>query len=188
MSVSTSRVLKNPIIRIRTIFRIALFAIMSVSITACGFHLRGNIPLSDSVKNMYLNAPEGTFKDELEDILTGSGATLSDTKSGAQVVLNVTKALSDRSVGTLDDRGKVDSYNLRLNVVYVLSNVAGEPIRASSSLTETRRYNFNPEQVVQSESEEEELLGSMEQAIALRIIRQLSTVTEDELNQPTKQN
>lgn len=165
----------------KTAFRLVVFALISASLTACGFHLRGNIPLSASVKNMYLNAPDGTFKDQLEERLTQAGVVLSDTKVDADVVLLVTKALSDRSVGTLDDRGKVDSYNLRLNVIYRLDNAAGDVLRASTNLSETRQYNFNPEQVVQSESEEADLLVGMEEAIALRILRQLSSITDADI-------
>lgn len=180
-------VLNTPLINlnitVKAVFRVTLLLIMSVAITACGFHLRGNIPLSDSVKNMYLNAPDGTFKDELEGVLSGSGVMFSDTRSGAEVVLTVTKALSDRTVGTLDERGKVDSYNLRLNVIYIVNNSAGVVIRASTNLSATRQYNFNAEQVVQSESEEAELLSSMEEEIALKMLRQLSAITDDQPNQ-----
>ena len=48
--------------------------LVAVSLTACGFHLRGNIPLSDGLKNMYLSAPDGSFKDLLEERLAGLGA------------------------------------------------------------------------------------------------------------------
>lgn len=178
-------VFRQPLINLsftaKAAFRVTLLALVAASLTACGFHLRGNIPLSDGVKNMYLNAPDGTFKDQLEDLLTQGGVVLSETRSGADVVLLVTKALSDRSVGTLDDRGKVDSYNLRLNVIYSLSNSADQVIRANTNLVETRQYNFNPEQVVQSESEEADLLAGMEEAIALRMMRQLSSVTDADL-------
>ena len=158
--------------------RSALLLLLTLSITACGFHLRGNIPLSDSVKNMYLSAPEGSFKEQLEEVLTRAGANLSSSPAGVDVVLVVTNAASNRTIGTLDDQGKANSYNLVFKVNYILNDAEGTAIRPSKSLKESRRYNFDPSTVVETEAEEAELQISMEQDISLRIVRQLSTVTD----------
>ncbi len=172
-------VLKNSFNVSKTaVVRTFVFCLLAVSLSSCGFHLRGNIPLSEGIKNMFVVAPEGGFKDQFEDILTKAGANLAANKAGADVILTVDKASSNRTVGTLDERGKVSSYNLRFNVRYTLESADGEVIRKSTSLYENRRYDFNPELVLESESEEEELLSSMEEDIALRIVRQLSTITD----------
>lgn len=157
--------------------RLSLLLLLALSLTACGFHLRGNIPLSEGVKNMYVIAPEGTFKDMLEEVLTSAGARLATTKAGADVILNVTKASSDRTVGTLDERGKASSFNLTFSVTYTLDDPDGNFIRKVTNVVETRRYSFDPDFVVESESEELELQKSMEQDVVLRIVRQLSTIT-----------
>lgn len=151
--------------------------LLAASLTACGFHLRGNIPLPAGIQNMFMDAPEGTFKEVLTEVLTNAGGQLNSVAEGADVILSITNAATNRSVGTLDERGKADSYNLRFKVSYVLSSPEQETIR-KASLVETRRYNFNPEQVLESESEEEELQSDMEEAIALRMVRQLSSMTD----------
>ena len=159
---------------------IKFFSVISLALilTACGFHLRGNIPLSDSIKNMFLNVPEGTFKQVLEQGLTRQGAVLSASKGAADVVLIILKADTDRSVGTLDERGKANSFDLKLKVDYRLETSDGVVIRDVTKLLESRRYDFDPQFVVESEAEERELLESMEEEIVLRIVRQLATVTE----------
>ena len=146
------------------------------SLSACGFHLRGNIPLPDGIKNMFVSAPAGSFKEQLELVLESGGAIIAANRSGADVVLKVTKAESSRDVGTLDERGKANSYDLEFEVKYRLLDPQGGEIR-EASLRESRRYNFEPELVIESESEEADLLSDMEQDIALRIVRQLSSVT-----------
>jgi LPS-assembly lipoprotein len=154
-----------------------LIAALALVLTACGFHLRGNIPLPDGIKNMFVEAPQGSFKDTLEDVITNAGGNIQSARSGGDVVLVVQQAKSDRTIGTLDERGKVNSYNLILTVKYVLNDRQGKQLR-TATLQESRRYNFNPEQVIESESEEADLLANMEQDIALRVVRQLSTVTD----------
>ena len=163
---------------LKTITRIALLLILSAALTACGFHLRGNIPLSDGIKNMYVVGPEGSFKDQLERILTRAGAELAVDRASADVILDVTKASIKRTVGTLDERGKANSYNLLFSVKYSLKDIEGKNIRKPRGLNESRRYNFDPAEIVQSESEEAELLDDMEEQVSLRIVRQLSTITD----------
>jgi len=126
---------------------------------------------------MYIVAPDGTFKDNLEENLTNAGATLAANKAGADVVLNVSKAVAGRDVGTLDERGKVSSYNLTFTVEYTLNDPEGKQIR-DAKLKEKLRYDFSAANVIEAESEEQDLLEDLEQEISLRIVRQLSTVTD----------
>ncbi|RBP53255.1 LPS assembly lipoprotein LptE [Arenicella xantha] len=181
--------LKNPLFhRSKRALRLVAVAVLVVAVSACGFHLRGNIPLSDGIKNMYVIAPEGSFKDELQELLTKAGAELASSKGAADVVLNVSEAGSKRSVGTIDERGKANSYNLTFKVVYTLEGLEGELLRERTVVSEFRRYNFDPELVIESESEEEELLESMEQDAVLRILRQLSTITDYQPGQSSPSN
>lgn len=170
----TMQIAKSTQHRIRTLICMILIA---VSLSACGFHLRGNIPLSDGIKNMYVNAPDGSFKDTLEDRLSKLGANLVKSPKAGDVILNVTKAQSGRSVGTLDERGKVNSYNLRFNVTYTLLDQNQKSIRPQKTIIESRRYNFDPEFVIESESEEAELIEDMEEESVLKLIRQLAAIT-----------
>lgn len=163
---------------VNTLMRSALLLILASAITACGFHLRGNIPLSEGIKNIFVVAPQGSFKDELENRLTSNGAELATAEGGADVILVVTQAEPSRTVGTLDSLGKANSYNLNFNVTYSLNDQDGNKVRKVTSLSSSRQYNFDPEQVIESESEEAELLESMEQEVALQIIRQLASITD----------
>ena len=158
--------------------KFAMLILLGVSVSACGFHLRGNIPLPEGIQSMYVQAPEGPFKDQLLGRLESAGAQLAAAPSGADVVLDVTQALSDRTIGTLDTRGKVNSYNVRYKVTYNLLDTKGRSIRPTANLTETRRYDFDEQLVVESESEEAELRKDIEESIALRIVRKLSSVTD----------
>lgn len=162
--------------RANAVSRISLLLLL-LSLTACGFHLRGNIPLSDGIKNMFVAAPEGTFKDTLEEVLTNAGAQLATTRGSADVILNISSAVSNRTVGTIDNRGKASSYNLMFNVTYTLDDRDGNFIRETTNVSEIRRYNFDPDFVIESESEERELQESMEEDAVLRMVRQLSTIT-----------
>lgn len=167
--------------RICTLFRLILVISFAGMIAACGFHLRGNIPLSDGIKNMYVKGAESNFKTLLEERLTALGADLAGNQKAAKVVLDVTNIAHDRSVGTLDERGKANSYNVELAVTYRLLDKSGKQIRSSTTVRESRRYNFDPLAVVESESEEAELRQNMEQEAVLKVVRQLASITDADL-------
>ena len=160
--------------------RWTLTALLALSVSACGFHLRGNIPLSDSVKNLFVQAPDGTFKSELESILANAGAEIAPSRAASDVVLVIRKAESKKNVGTLDQRGLANSYDLTFFVSYTLLTPEGDMVRRPQSVSERRRFDFDPALVVETESEERELQYQMEQDVALKIVRQLSTVTSAE--------
>jgi LPS-assembly lipoprotein len=157
--------------------RVLIILLMSMSLSSCGFHLRGNIPLPEIIKNMFVKAPEGTFKDGIEDVLTNAGAELATTQEGADVILVVMTADTRRDVGTLDERGLANSYDLTFTVRYQMVDQGGEVVRETKTVRERRRFDFDPNLVVETESEERELQEDMEQDVALKIVRQLSTMT-----------
>ena len=161
----------------KSLSRVLVILLMSMSLSSCGFHLRGNIPLPEIIKNMFVKAPEGTFKDSLEDVLTNAGAELATAQEAADVVLVVMKADTRRDVGTLDERGLANSYDLTFTVGYKMVDQAGDVVREVKSVRERRRFDFDPTLVVETESEERELQEDMEQDVALKIVRQLSTMT-----------
>lgn len=173
-----SSFVSNKTVSNRILLRFAAIAALSISLVACGFHLRGNIPLPEGIKNMYISAPNGSFKDLLEARLTKLGANLSSSPEGSDVILNVISAKSSRTVGTLDERGKVNSYNIRFIVKYSLQDTQGNAIRPNGTISELRRYNFDAEAVVESESEEAELIGDMEEEAVLKMVRKLASITD----------
>ena len=156
--------------------RCLIVIFLASTLNACGFHLRGSTPLPEGLQNMYLDARNGPFKEKMEDVLLQTGAQLATQPESAEVQLSILQSVVERTVGTLDERGKANSYRLNYRVQYSLLASDGSLLR-TSSLDENRRYDFDPDTVLETESEQEELIEDMEESLALRIIRQLTTVS-----------
>lgn len=161
----------------RRVLQGIMVAVLALSLTACGFHLRGNIPLSEGIKTLSLTAPDGPFTDKLSKRLVSLGANLVEPEI-ADAFLNVQSVTSNRDVGTLDERGKVNSYDVKLVVEYILQDAAGKAIRPKATIYESRRYNFDPDTVIESESEEADLIDDMEDQAVLKLIRRLASITD----------
>jgi len=160
----------------KIISRSLVILTLTSAVTACGFHLRGNIPLSESIDNMYVNGNGGPFQKQLEEILVKAGVTIAPYFEGAEVQLKILESQVDRTVGTLDERGKANSYRLTYIASYVLETPDGRVLR-EATISDQRLYDFDPDAILESESDEGELIVDMEESVSLQVLRQLSTIT-----------
>lgn len=159
----------------RAFLQISLVALIAVSISACGFHLRGQLPVSEAANVLFVDAKSSDFVTALEKRLVKNGATLVNDPSAAKVSLQIIDERVERATGTLDERGKANSYQLVSTVDYTLTNAQGEVLK-QQSLSESRIYNFDSDRILQQEREEKELLEDMNQELVLRLVRQLSKI------------
>jgi len=165
--------------KITKVMRGTVFVCLLMSLSACGFHLRGNTPLIDAGQTIHVSGLEGSFADKLHDALVRSGAQVVKSPLGADMQVAITQARSNRTVGTLDERGIVDSYQLFFTVAYSVLDSEAKPLGEPKLIKENRQYVFSPELVVESEFEERALIGSMEDDVVARLIRQLSVLTNN---------
>ena len=152
-----------------------LIVLLITSISACGFHLRGQLPLSESTNVIYLDSEKNAFSRDLEERLTLNGATLVGDPTAAKITLDIKDLRLERVTNTLDDRGKVNSFILVYAVDYSVIG-ADEKVIKTSSIQESRSYTFNATQILQQEREEEELEEEMRKELVLRLVRQLSVL------------
>jgi len=164
----------------KIIKRMRIFVVLSLllSITACGFHLRGDTALGDGAQTVYISGIQGSFSDKLHDALVSSGAQVANSRSGVDMLIDITQAQSNRRVGTLDERGKVDSYQLFFTVTYSVFGSDGNLISEPKVIKENRQYVFSPDLVLESEFEERALVESMEDDAVVRLIRQVSVLSK----------
>jgi len=155
-----------------------LLVCLSISMASCGFHLRGEASLASENNLIYVTAPRGSFELELSDALTRSGAQLSKELAVADMHVHISQARQGRELGTLNERGTVDSYRLTFTVSYRVLNGQGEILSDTRTLIEDRQYVYEPSQIIETEFEEQALRQSMEKDIALRMVRQLSVLTD----------
>lgn len=148
---------------------------LSFAVTACGFHLRGQLPLPDAVSVIYIDADRTDYTRELEKRLRGSGAKLVDNPSQAKAILQIKDEYAEREVLTLNTDSRATSYKLYYTVEYVLANNKQELLK-EGRLEEQNQYSFDSGQAVVQESQERELLEEMYEELALKLVRQIGAL------------
>jgi len=157
--------------------QIILFATVAamLALQGCGFHLRGRVTLSGSVSPIYVKSTDLAFARVMEDQIKASGNAVAGGE-GASSILNLHSVNYRRDVRTVDPRGKVTGYNLYYEVTFDLVGKDGDDLIKDSRVSQTREYNFDPNQVLATESEETFLREDMEKDVAQQILRQLSVI------------
>ena len=156
--------------------RLILTLALCASLSACGFHLRGKLPIPDSINVIAVKSEDKELRRTLVDALSFSGATVVQSEADALALLDLRKVKYDRKVRTIDERGKVTGYILEYRVNFAVTSASGDSLRESTVVTR-RDFNFDPDLVLQAEIEEESLRKDMLSDLTQQILRQLSTIT-----------
>lgn len=154
-------------------------------LTACGFHLAGSRPLPEPLKAVYIDlvTPYRVSKPPLESALRARllrrGAQVVGSADAGKSILRLTELAEDRQVLSVDPFGKAVEYQLTTRVRYELVS-QGQTLIPPDTLSVSRDYSFNAEQVLAKEAEESRLQGFIQDELAELILLRL----EARLNRP----
>jgi LPS-assembly lipoprotein len=155
-------------------WRIAVAALASASLmTACGFHLRGDVAYSFPA--IFVNSPAPQpIVTELKRFLDASSSTrLVDSAKDATVTLDILSVVDDKGVLSLSSGGRVREYALSKRVSFRLSDKEGRDWIPAAEIVIRRSYTFNESEVLARESEETRALKEMQTDAVQQIMRRL---------------
>jgi LPS-assembly lipoprotein len=152
----------------------AFVALASAALlTACGFHLRGDVAYS--FPTIFVNSPAPQpIVTELKRYLESSGSTkLVDNAKDATVTLDIVSVVDDKGVLSLSSGGRVREYALSKRVSFRLSDKEGRDWIPAAEIVIRRSYTFNESEVLARLSEEERTLKEMQADAVQQIMRRL---------------
>ena len=157
----------------------SLFALLLAALVAgCGFHLRGagsgNLPY----KTMYIALPEtAEVRVWLERYLRGStNTTVSDDAKTATVTFQQLSDSRDKSILSIDARGRVREYRLQMRYRFRLVDAQGREIVAPQEISMNRDMTYDDSQVLSKSMEENLLWRDMTNDLVNQIMRRLSRI------------
>ena len=162
--------------------RSALLACLSLPlITACGFHLRGDLDLPPELARVQVTGADRELVESVSEALARVGAILLDsdsdhTSSAPSARLALRAAPLERAVLTTDANGRATAYTFSYTVFYTVTVSGGgsESARPTQSVSLQRAFDYAPTQQLQSEQEELFLASEMRREAAARIVRRLA--------------
>ena len=153
---------------------------MLVSLSACGFALRG--PVSFPFKSIYIGLSDSSsLGGELKRQIRANGQTqITAEAKDAEVILDVLSETREKQILSLNSQGRVREYNLLYNFRFRLRNAVGKEYLEPVTVQLKRTITFNEAQVLAKESEEALLYRDMQSDLVQQIMRRLSVVKMDQ--------
>lgn len=142
-----------------------------LSLTACGFQLRGNYQLPPTLQHVAIDAPQfSEFAEHAKQRFELAGATVVAAGDNLTRIEILNDDLSRRTL-SLSASGQVAEYELIYKVSYVLVNAAGE--RRPMQVEVFRDYQDDPNFALAKTREREVLVAEMREQAAQRLVRQV---------------
>lgn len=148
-----------------------------LSLTACGFHLRGsNLSGAEfGFKSLYLKAPSETaFVAELRRALNANKVMLSGSSDQAELVLEVVSEQTLKQILSLSGSGRVKEFQLIYRVSLRAYDSRQEDWLPADEITLTRILAYDDVQVLAKEQEETLLYKDMRTDAVAQALRRLS--------------
>lgn len=150
-------------------------AALCVLVAGCGFQLRGEVVIP--FKNLSVTAPPGSpiAADLSKKIQLNNTPIVADiTKADGRVA--IIEESRDKIILSLSGAGRVREYQLKLRVIYTLTDATGAVIIPRTEMNLTRIMSFDDAFVLAKQQEEVLLYRDMENDVVQQILRRLAQV------------
>jgi len=162
---------------ITSLLRHTAILLLTCLLTACGFHLRGDLPLATPLHSLYIqsNDPYGTLVKELEQSLKMSRVTLVENESEAKTVFVLLKDATAQDLLSVSGTQQTRQYRLSVTVVFEIKDHSGRTIVPPQTLAESRVITVQSNQILGSSNEANLYFQQMRRTLASSILYRLSS-------------
>jgi LPS-assembly lipoprotein len=154
--------------------RLWLVLLMSSSLIACGFHMRGaaDVPFN----SIYIQGSTIVISKALKKNLTLNSVKVLDSADTAELLLEIVGEENEKRILSLAGTGKVNEFELYYRVHY-RTKLAGDALWSQVQTVEARRdYSYDDTQLLAKQGEEKRLNEDMQSSVVNSLVRRLSAL------------
>lgn len=155
------------------VIRQVLILLFALSLTGCGFQLRGNAALP--FKSVFIEGGQDIVVD-LERAIRPTATKVTTRAQDAQVVLHILGESREKRILSLDSAGRVSEFTLLYRVNFKVSDKQGRELLGPQQIELRRDITYNDSQTLAKESEEGLLYRDMQTDAVQQIIRRMSVI------------
>ena len=155
------------------VFRQILVVLCLLSLSACGFQLRGNASLP--FESLYVEGGQDIAVD-LQRAIRPTTTKVTDSAKDAQAILQVLSEAREKRILTLSSAGRVNEFRLLYRVNFKVIDKAGLELLSPQQIELRRDITFNDSQTLAKESEEGLLYRDMQTDAVQQIFRRMSAL------------
>jgi LPS-assembly lipoprotein len=135
----------------------AVIVVIAMLLSACSYHLRGNLDLPENMKNVFVDGGSSQLLEQFKQAIKSSSAKLATSRTGAGIVIKIFNEEFNRRVLSLSSRGKSNEFELYYRLDYELADAGDKQLMDRQSV-EIRREYYNDQQFVIAKDNEETLI------------------------------
>lgn len=145
-------------------------------LSACGFHVRGNYQLPDTLGAVYIEVPgyDYDLRHRLQRTLGARGVRLADDATAADSVLRITNPRFATRVLSVGTDARVREHELRYTLGFELRKRDGTVLVAPQSVELLRDVTYDETNVLGSQSEASAGRLELQDQAVQQIVRRLS--------------
>lgn len=130
-------------------FNILVLISMTVVLSACGFHLRGQSLIPPQLKVLFLQSsePYGKFTLLLKNQLHAMGVVFENNPKNAPYTLNIIKASLTQTITSISENTLIRTYVVTASVTYNIEDNKNRIVIPETSLTGISTYTTNDNQL-----------------------------------------
>jgi len=161
---------------VNSIFQFMLLTVLIVSLSACGFKLRGAYQLPEALQKIYIQgSSSGDLVKELKEILSYSAEVVAK-RSEAGAILNIEKEELEKRTLSVDSRGKIREAELQYSAIFSVISSDGMVLLEKETVMLERDYIDDENDVIGRSNEADIITRDLKRDAAQRIARRLQAI------------
>ena len=152
----------------------SLVLLLALTLTACGFQLRGAADLS--FKTLYIQGPKLSISRELQQSLKANGIQVVESAKKAELLLELVNEVNEKRILSLSGGGLVREYELNYSVNFRTREPANALWGPVQTVQVRRDYSYNDNALLGKLDEEARLNTDMRKDAVREVLRRLTAI------------
>jgi LPS-assembly lipoprotein len=154
--------------------RLSIALICGLTLSGCGFHLRGEAALPFDTINLNITNDAQMEAELKRSITSGSKTAVVDKAADAQAILHGGPGVREKVILSLSSAGRVSAYTLRYRFSFNVSDNKARDFIAPTEIVLTREMTYSDTQVLAKETEEQVNYRDMQHDMVQQVMRRLA--------------
>ena len=165
----------------RIISKIVFSWLLVAVVSACGFHLRGQVQLSNAFTQLTLvNSASQSFGIILREQLQNNGVQLVEN---ADIHLEIVSLEFHDKLPISAANATVSTVHQTAKLIWTLKKQGNETLIEPSTIVQTNSFTKTFNDIANTQSQSQNSKKYLEKALSLLLVKQLEQISENDLNQ-----
>lgn len=156
----------------------ASLAVLALLLAGCGFHLRKEVQLPESMKKVHIQIadPSSPLAKDLAKALPRSGTEVVATVEPGVAVMNISANAFSTDILSVGGNARASEYSLRYHVEFDVQDTAGTALLPKQIIELSRDFTFDATQALGVAAETDLLTQELERDMVQTILRRLEAL------------